>query len=192
MWNSPYILKCVFLHNQKKYQKAKSRIEGMRIACLQLYPVHKDPIASALRADELLSSVQSGSLDLLILPEMAFTGYVFSSKEEIEPFAESIESFGPCLEWARSKAMHLQTCVQIGYPRKHHSQLYNSVSLLMPDGSLGFTYDKHFLFMTDEIWASPGDGFKTFDLEAFGRVGPVYFIQLFLMVSGNLYGYQSL
>jgi hypothetical protein len=58
------------------------------------------------------------NVDVLLLPEMAFTGYVFESRPELEPYAEQVEVPGinnginnyseesfecksPTLEWAQ-------------------------------------------------------------------------------------------
>jgi len=46
--------------------------------------------------------VQAGEVDILILPEMAFTGYVFKSPQEVEPFAED-ELSGFTVSWAKTQ-----------------------------------------------------------------------------------------
>ena len=64
--------------------------EGLRVACLQYAPVFQDRAASMAKADAMLEQISSGSaaFDLIILPEMAFTGYCFKSREDIVPFVE--------------------------------------------------------------------------------------------------------
>jgi hypothetical protein len=47
---------------------------SMRIAVMQTCPVFKDVNASIAKADAMLASELAGSLDLLVLPEMAFSG----------------------------------------------------------------------------------------------------------------------
>ncbi|POY74873.1 hypothetical protein BMF94_2146 [Rhodotorula taiwanensis] len=46
----------------------------LRTACMQLSPCFKDWDASRRRADALLADLDADSIDLLVLPEMAFTG----------------------------------------------------------------------------------------------------------------------
>lgn len=46
----------------------------MKIACLQLAPEMGKGEANMRKADEILSQTQPGELDLLVLPEMAFSG----------------------------------------------------------------------------------------------------------------------
>lgn len=51
---------------------------------------------------------------------------------------------------------------------KHRA--FNSAALFAPDGSLVHVFRKHFLFETDEVWASEGDGFETLHLPVLGNV----------------------
>lgn len=67
-------------------------------------------------------------IDILLLPEMAFTGYVFENRVELEPFAEKVEVQAdgvvlkeegvtcPTLEWAQRVGIHFNNhlaCVTI-------------------------------------------------------------------------------
>ncbi|PGH01966.1 protein N-terminal amidase [Blastomyces parvus] len=57
----------------------------------------------------------AGLLDVLVLPEMAFTGYNFPSLEAIRPYLEPTAS-GPTARWAQSTARRLGCVVCVGYP----------------------------------------------------------------------------
>lgn len=46
----------------------------MRIGCLQFAPVKADVGNNLSRADAVLARADTESLDLIVLPEMAFTG----------------------------------------------------------------------------------------------------------------------
>jgi len=72
-----------------------------RIGLLQLEPAFKQPERSIQQANELIASIGPDEIDLLILPEMAFTGYSFQSFEDLEPFIES-ETDGISMTWARN------------------------------------------------------------------------------------------
>lgn len=50
----------------------------------------------------------------------------------------------------------------------HH---YNSLCFVDRQGQLVTTYQKTFLFETDELWAREGPGFRTIDIPELGRVG---------------------
>jgi protein N-terminal amidase len=145
----------------------------MRIGCCQFQPSFKKPLDSIKHVNQLLKNILPGSLDLLLLPEMSFTGYQFQSADEILPFVEDEET-GLSVTWAKEKAIALQTMIVIGYPRKDKIDphtFYNSVSLISSLGKTLHVYDKHFLFTTDEHWAKEGSGFSSFSLEPLGTVG---------------------
>ena len=61
----------------------------MKIAILQLDPAIRDVQGNIAKADALLAaSPPPKDTDLLVLPELAFTGYNFPSAEAIKPYLE--------------------------------------------------------------------------------------------------------
>lgn len=62
-----------------------------------------------------MSSLEPGSLDLLVLPEMCLSGYVFNSATAILPYLEP-PRIGPTSLLARSLARRLRCHVIAGYP----------------------------------------------------------------------------
>lgn len=59
--------------------------------------------------------LQPGSVDLLVLPEMALSGYMFSSPSSILPYLEQ-PRIGPTSLLARDLATRLRCHVVAGYP----------------------------------------------------------------------------
>ncbi|KAF9355315.1 Carbon-nitrogen hydrolase [Mortierella sp. AD094] len=132
----------------------------------------------------MAESLKPEDVDVLVLPEMAFTGYVFTSKDHIRPYLEDAES-GPSIQWAKTQALpiaavRLNAHVQVGYPEKRIvanddgqsiEKYYNSVGLVSPRGKLLATYAKHFLYYTDENWAEEGPAFMSIPIEPLGQVG---------------------
>ncbi|XP_004363822.2 hypothetical protein CAOG_02983 [Capsaspora owczarzaki ATCC 30864] len=142
------------------------------IACCQFAPELAEPTKNAAKATQLISSLKPGQVQFLILPEMAFSGYAFRSKEHIEPFLEDAET-GLTVTWARETAIRLQCHVVVGYPRrdKESETNFNSCCVVDAKGTLLLTYDKHFLYETDETWAKEGAGFTTIEIPEIGKVG---------------------
>jgi protein N-terminal amidase len=137
----------------------------MKIALVQFQPVFKDVNASMKIASELLLKCKSKSFDLVILPEMSFTGYCFTSKQEIKPFIDN-----RALEWASEIAINFSSFVQVGFPRQLDDKFYNSTGLVDRTGKITAIYDKHFLYEQDEYWADEGDSFKNIQT-GIGRIG---------------------
>ncbi|KAJ9143729.1 Carbon-nitrogen family protein [Pleurostoma richardsiae] len=142
----------------------------MRIGCLQFAPLVGDIDNNLNRADAVLNKVKPedlDDLDLLVLPELAFTGYNFESLQQISPFLEPSGS-GISSLWARTTALKYNTTVVVGYPEKVDPspkwptgpEYYNSAIVVNGDGETVGNYRKSFLYQIDETWALEGrDGF---------------------------------
>lgn len=146
----------------------------MRVGCLQFSPVVGDILGNMQKADKLLEGISERSLDLLVLPELALTGYNFPNLKEIKAFL-SVAGTGPSCTWAQKTALRLKCFVSIGYPEKSHAPNppgvlksskkavpsgldkrfnYNANIIYSPDGEIAAHYRKSFLFPTDLTWAS--------------------------------------
>ncbi|KAI8608681.1 N-terminal asparagine amidohydrolase-like protein [Chytriomyces sp. MP71] len=143
----------------------------MRIGLLQFAPDFTNVSANTRKASSILdaSQLHPGSIDLLILPELAFAGYVFPDKAAIEPFIEHSDA-GPTFAWAHRTAREMQCHVQVGLARAVEASdgaevsWRNSVIVVGPQGQLVAVYDKHFLYEVDERWATEGPGFQAIQL----------------------------
>ncbi|KAI1266607.1 carbon-nitrogen hydrolase [Xylariaceae sp. FL1019] len=149
----------------------------MRIGCLQFAPEVSDRNNNLNRADAILSKANPENLDLLVLPELAFTGYNFKSLHHINPCLE-LKGSGISALWARSVALRFNCVVTVGYPEKIDVRLrwptspeyYNSVIVVNPDGETIGNYRKSFLYYTDQTWALEGpDGFYGGSLPGLGK-----------------------
>ena len=141
----------------------------MRIACLQFDPKLGRVSDNQARADTLLRDLREP--DLLLLPEMAFTGYAFTGRDEILPYCEDANS-GPTAIWCRDTARQLRCHVACGFPeRSADGRLYNAMLIADPAGAIVHVYRKHFLYTTDETWATEGPAFGRVTLAGIGRCG---------------------
>ncbi|KAF8443500.1 carbon-nitrogen hydrolase [Terfezia claveryi] len=150
----------------------------MRIACLQFNPQLGNIAHNLKRAEAIIARAAPMDLDLLVLPEMAFSGYNFRSLQEISFHLEPTAA-GPSTVWARSVARRLRCFVCVGYPECTATspnppmgiQRYNSCVLVNPQGNVVSNYRKHFLFSTDERWAEEGkEGFFAGEVPGIGTV----------------------
>ncbi|KAJ5165127.1 Carbon-nitrogen hydrolase [Penicillium coprophilum] len=164
----------------------------MRIATLQFAPKLGDLKGNIEKANTLLKtgkiiSVDGKELgigidllkpDILVLPELAMTGYNFRSLEAIKPHLESVGD-GPSASWARETARRLQCKVCVGYPEvEKDSQdpdkitCYNSLLVVDEKGEFILNYRKTFLYYTDETWAAEGQverGFHELEFTTEGK-----------------------
>ncbi|KAI1856100.1 hypothetical protein JX265_011815 [Neoarthrinium moseri] len=150
----------------------------MRIGCLQFSPSVGNVDDNLTRADQVLSAANPEDLDILVLPELAFSGYNFKSLREIHPFLEPTGS-GISSVWARTTALRYNCAVAVGYPEKadvSHKwpcspEYYNSLIVVNQDGDAWAHYRKSHLYYTDESWALEGpDGFWKGYLPGVGKL----------------------
>lgn len=132
----------------------------MRVGVLQFAPVHKDKEANFTRISELCAGQK---LDLLVLPELATTGYFFEDAGELGKFAEHFPG-GLTSDFLTQLARNVEGNVVCGVAEHDEGALYNSAVLFGPDGYEG-TYRKVHLFDAEKELFEPGNlGFPVFDL----------------------------
>jgi predicted amidohydrolase len=135
----------------------------MRIACAQFRPMLGDLDANRRQAEQ--RAAEAAGADLLVLPELASSGYAFASREEALAAAETVPdgAFARLLvDLARRHRMFLVA----GLCERDGDRLYNSAVLAGPDGVRGL-YRKAHLFWNEKDIFEPGDtGLPVFDLAA--------------------------
>ncbi|KAF8583336.1 carbon-nitrogen hydrolase [Ramaria rubella] len=150
-----------------------------RIGLVQMAPELGQIEKNRRKLLELTNKLQPGTLDLLCLPEMVMTGYVFPSANSIKPYLEK-PRVGVTSRCCSDLARRLRCHVIAGYPESlsdddsptsEHGVGYNSAVIYGPDGEWRGGYRKTHLFMTDRPWACEGSGFGLIDLKPpLGRV----------------------
>ncbi|KAI9221463.1 carbon-nitrogen hydrolase [Blastocladiella britannica] len=142
------------------------------VGVFQFSPVHKNVDRNFAYATEYLSDVEHGGLDILLLPEMCFTGYTFTSHEDIAPFVES-PVHGRTVKWCQEQARRMGAWVVAGFPSvdPESGLYYNSQCVVDRTGTVVTIYHKHFLFMVDEHWATEGPSFRVVKDTEFGTLG---------------------
>ncbi|KAI2679064.1 hypothetical protein LCP963914a_7643 [Penicillium roqueforti] len=163
----------------------------MRIATLQFAPKLGDLKGNIEKANALLKTGKTVAVngkelgvgvdllkpDILVLPELAMTGYNFPSLEAIKPYLEPAGD-GPSASWARETARRLRCKVCVGYAEiENDSQnsdkvtYYNSLLVVDENGEFILNYRKSFLYYTDETWAAEGQVERGFHELEFGSQG---------------------
>jgi predicted amidohydrolase len=106
--------------------------------------------------------------DLIVLPELASSGYVFSDSEEAQRCAEDPDD-GPTVRALRDVCAAHGCHVVAGLNERDGACRHNSAILVGASGRLA-TYRKLHLYYDEQSWFEPGDELPIVDLP-FGRVG---------------------
>ena len=111
----------------------------------------------------ILQAIEEFSVDLLVFPELALSGYQFTSKAEVEELSQ--ETAGcPALQRIQTALQGGGLYVVLGFAERVGGNLYNSALLIGPRGPLGL-YRKTHLFFEETLWFSPGNtGFQVWDI----------------------------
>jgi predicted amidohydrolase len=146
-------------------------ISPVRIAVIQFDPQVgidncEGNLSHALHLTQ--QAVKSGA-NLIVLPELATTGYAFASREEAFAHAEPIPS-GPTMKRLCDFAQQHRIYLAAGLAEREGVKLYDTAVLVGPDGFIG-KYRKAHLWNQEKLWFTPGDlGFPVFDTPI-GRIG---------------------
>lgn len=130
----------------------------MRIALVQNHPVFG---AKKENIESLIAMMGTTKADIYVLPELAYSGYQFISKEEAKKLADPKTSAD--LDTFRKAAKDLDACIVFGFPELSGDRVYNSALAVLPDGR-EYLYRKTHLFYKEKLHFSPGDtGFTVFE-----------------------------
>ena len=93
--------------------------------------------------------------DLVVLPELWSSGYVFSSHAEVAALSEDAAT-GPTARRLGAAARRERRHYVAGFPERHRGRFFNSAMLVAPSGVLA-VYRKLHLFEREREWFSPGN-----------------------------------
>jgi predicted amidohydrolase len=138
-----------------------------RVGLLQFEP-------KFLKIDENLNKIKKMirpvEADLIVLPELATSGYIFKTKQELEIVAEPAKS-GVTAALFVKLAKEKNTSFVVGFAEKEQDKYYNSSMLVNPNGEI-FIYRKTHLFFEEKKWFEPGNsGLNVFPAKNGVKVG---------------------
>jgi N-carbamoylputrescine amidase len=148
-----------------------TRVSPVKVAVVQFEPrvgvENLQRNADAVK-HRIVQAADNGA-DLIVLPELATTGYVFNTREEAFAHSESIHD-GATIELisrlARERDLYLVACIV----ERDVDRLFDTAVLIGPTGYIG-RYRKTHLWNTEKLWFTPGDeGYAVFDTPI-GRIG---------------------
>jgi predicted amidohydrolase len=138
----------------------------MHVGYFQYAPEFAAPERNLEKVVDTLSGVKA---DLVVLPELAFTGYYFEDRVELRGVAEdpaASRTVARLTRFCRDRDMHIVT----GFAERHRECLYNAALLIGPSGILHH-YRKLHLFNTEKAYFDPGDAPPTTVTVSGARLG---------------------
>ncbi len=131
-----------------------------KIGFVQFCPARHDVAANVAAVQRLLDGVRA---DLLVLPELANSGYLYASPQQLAPCAEPGDGSGPFLSALRGLAAGVGGLIVCGFAEQAREGLYNSAAAVSAQGVLQ-VYRKTHLFADEKLLFLPGDsGFQVLE-----------------------------
>ena len=113
--------------------------------------------------DAVIAHLESVECDVLVLPELAMSGYQFCSADEVANVAESVPN-GVTTRRLSELAKKRNCYIVAGVPEQQAGKFFNSAVLVGPSGFVG-VYRKIHLFFEETLFFSPGDlGYQVWDI----------------------------
>jgi predicted amidohydrolase len=137
------------------------------IACVQMHPrvgMKQENIENSLR---LIRRAHENGAELIILPELCNSGYVFASRAEAFDLAETIE--GDTVRRWRDIARELHITLVAGFAEREGELLYNAAVVIGPNGVIG-CYRKLHLWGEENLFFERGNLQMPVFATPFGRI----------------------
>jgi len=131
-----------------------------QIALVQFKPVRRDVKTNIKKVQDLLNGITA---DLLVLPELANTGYLYENAKRITPYAEGNHGDGVFLSSLIHLAASTNGIIVAGYAELDGDHVFNSAAVVSDKGVVE-NYRKTHLYADEKLIFEPGNtGFKVFE-----------------------------
>ena len=142
---------------------------NVRIACAQIAPRVGDLESNRNLIKNVIRQRGAVETQIVLLPELASSGYVFESLDEARSCGEPAD--GPTVSAWAVGAAHFGMVVIGGFAELgDDGSLYNSAAVVGPDGLLA-VYRKTHLWDREKLWFTPGSERPPVVETPFGRIG---------------------
>lgn len=150
-------------------KNVKRKSLNVKVACLQMDIKIGDIDYNIEKSLKMINQAADNGAMLIVLPEMANSGYVFDNKEEAIELAENIQDSKSINSW--SKVAHDRNVYIVsGITEIDGVDLYNTAVLIGPNGLIG-KYRKLHLWEEEFLWFEQGNlGLPVF-YTPIGRIG---------------------
>ena len=141
----------------------------VKVACLQTHPRVGDKASNVAASLASIDRAAALGARLIVLPELANSGYVFTTRAEAFALAEEVPDGPTCQAWMAAAA-RLGVTLVAGIAERQGDALYNAAVVIGPTGYIG-TFRKVHLWNAENLFFEPGNlGFPVFKTPI-GRIG---------------------
>lgn len=138
---------------------------NVKVATIQFEPTQFRKDENVTRLLQLATDAARDGARLIVMPEMATTGYCWKNRDEVAPFVETTD--GPTTHAFAEIARHYHCYLVFGMPERDAvtNLYYNSAVLVGPQGVVGVHRKTH-PYISEPKWAANGDaGHQVFTTE---------------------------
>ena len=133
---------------------------SFRIALVQFKPVRRDVKTNIKKVQNLLNGITA---DLVVMPELSNSGYLYENTESIKPYAEENHGDGDFLSSLIDLAASINGIIVAGYAELDGDHVFNSSAAVSEKGVIE-NYRKTHLYADEKLIFKPGNsGFKVFE-----------------------------
>ena len=122
----------------------------MKVGFFQFYPKLKDVEYNFTKIKDTLEGLNA---DLIVLPELALSGYNFLSKNELKPVAERCMNLS---DEFKNLAKRKNMLIIVGFPETCENKIYNSAFAFLPNGEIKIYRKLHLFYYEKELF-EPGN-----------------------------------
>ncbi len=158
----------------------------LTVGYIQYAPVYAQVETNLATLEERIRGIDA---DLLVMPELAASGYDFRDRADADQCAEPMGQ-GPTAEMLVRVAAERKVTLVAGYPERDGELLYNACMLVTPDGRIA-NYRKIHLFSRETLFFTPGDAPPPVVDTPAGRVGLMICFDWFFPETARLLALQG-
>ena len=152
-------------------EKLDNQESMVTLAAVQMEPKLGCKDENVKKSLDKIREAAAGGANLITLPELCNTGYMFNSRQEVYECAELVPGGPTCSAWEKI-AHELGVYIVAGITEVDPDgvRCFNTAVLIGPDGYIG-KHRKLHLWCDDKIFFEPGDlGYQVFQTPI-GRIG---------------------
>ncbi|WP_028581808.1 carbon-nitrogen hydrolase family protein [Desulfogranum japonicum] len=145
--------------------------QSLTIALVHFKVQYKEPARNLEELKKLHREAAAKGAKIIFNTELALTGYSFSSREDIRPFTQTVDS--RLVREIADLAKELAVYIGITFPERdvQTDSFYNAAAVFSPQGKLVCNYHKIY---GEKRWARPGSPYQNnLFLTPWGMVGVV-------------------